>query len=133
VARVLTPCPSGIAWATSVGLLAYYLGPAAEHIFKLTGLPASPSRRYSSLDTSYGAATATSSNPPAPYSARPVTTRLNPRPQMTGVRPPLTARDLFSSPESAEATERLAGCTAACKDYAESVFAALHESPREDR
>ena len=28
----------GIAWATSVGLLAYYLGPAAEHIFKVTGL-----------------------------------------------------------------------------------------------
>jgi membrane-associated protein len=28
----------GMAWATSVGLLAYYLGPAAEHIFKLTGL-----------------------------------------------------------------------------------------------
>src|SRR3954470_8193205 len=28
----------GIAWATSVGLLAYYLGPAAEHIFKVAGL-----------------------------------------------------------------------------------------------
>jgi membrane-associated protein len=28
----------GIAWATSVGVLAYSLGPAAEHIFKLTGL-----------------------------------------------------------------------------------------------
>jgi undecaprenyl-diphosphatase len=28
----------GIAWATSVGLLAYYLGPTAEHIFKVTGL-----------------------------------------------------------------------------------------------
>jgi membrane-associated protein len=28
----------GIAWATSVGLLAYYLGPTAEHIFKLSGL-----------------------------------------------------------------------------------------------
>ena len=28
----------GIAWATSVGLLAYYVGPAAERIFKVTGL-----------------------------------------------------------------------------------------------
>jgi membrane protein DedA with SNARE-associated domain len=28
----------GIAWATSVGLLAYYVGAAAERIFKLTGL-----------------------------------------------------------------------------------------------
>ncbi len=27
----------GIAWATSVGLLAYYLGPTAEHIFKYIG------------------------------------------------------------------------------------------------
>ena len=28
----------GVAWATSVGLLAYYLGPAAERIVKVTGL-----------------------------------------------------------------------------------------------
>jgi membrane protein DedA with SNARE-associated domain len=28
----------GIAWATSVGLLAYYLGPTAERIFKVAGL-----------------------------------------------------------------------------------------------
>jgi membrane-associated protein len=28
----------GIAWATTVGLLAYYLGPTAEHIFKVTGI-----------------------------------------------------------------------------------------------
>lgn len=28
----------GIAWATSVGLLAYYLGPTAEHIFKVLGV-----------------------------------------------------------------------------------------------
>ncbi len=28
----------GIAWATSVGLAAYYLGPAAEHILKVAGL-----------------------------------------------------------------------------------------------
>ena len=30
----------GIAWATSVGLLAYYLGHAAERIFKIGGLAA---------------------------------------------------------------------------------------------
>jgi membrane-associated protein len=28
----------GIAWATSVGLLAYYLGPTAEEIFKYVGV-----------------------------------------------------------------------------------------------
>jgi membrane-associated protein len=28
----------GIAWATSVGLLAYYLGPTAERVFKYVGL-----------------------------------------------------------------------------------------------
>jgi undecaprenyl-diphosphatase len=28
----------GIAWATSVGLAAYMLGPAAEHLFKIVGL-----------------------------------------------------------------------------------------------
>jgi len=28
----------GIAWATSVGLLAYYLGPTAERIFKYVGI-----------------------------------------------------------------------------------------------
>lgn len=28
----------GIAWATSVGVLAYYLGPTAEHIFKVLGV-----------------------------------------------------------------------------------------------
>jgi membrane protein DedA with SNARE-associated domain len=28
----------GIAWATSVGLLAYFVGAAAERLFKLTGL-----------------------------------------------------------------------------------------------
>jgi undecaprenyl-diphosphatase len=28
----------GIAWATSVGLAAYYLGPAAEHVFKVLGV-----------------------------------------------------------------------------------------------
>jgi membrane-associated protein len=28
----------GIAWATSVGLLAYFLGPTAEKLFKVVGL-----------------------------------------------------------------------------------------------
>jgi membrane protein DedA with SNARE-associated domain len=28
----------GVAWATSVGLLAYFLGPTAERTFKVTGL-----------------------------------------------------------------------------------------------
>lgn len=28
----------GIAWATSVGLLAYYLGPTAERVFKTVGI-----------------------------------------------------------------------------------------------
>jgi membrane-associated protein len=28
----------GIAWATSVGLAAYYLGPAAEHVLKVAGI-----------------------------------------------------------------------------------------------
>jgi membrane protein DedA with SNARE-associated domain len=28
----------GIAWASSVGLLAYYLGPTAERIFKYVGV-----------------------------------------------------------------------------------------------
>ena len=52
---------------------------------------------------------------------------------VTSVRPPLTAQDPFGSPESAEAAERLAACAAACKDDAESGFAALHESPPENR
>lgn len=40
----------------------------------------------------------------------------------------LTARDVFGTPEAAQAAERLAACTAACEDYAERVFAALHQS-----
>ncbi|MFI9762509.1 Chromate resistance protein ChrB [Streptomyces sp. NPDC051963] len=43
----------------------------------------------------------------------------------------LTARDVFGAPEAAEAGERLRACTAACEDYAERVFAALHRSPEE--
>ncbi|MFI0444105.1 Chromate resistance protein ChrB [Actinomadura sp. 6N118] len=38
----------------------------------------------------------------------------------------LTARDVFGAPEAAEAGTRLKQCTAACEDYAERVFAALH-------
>ncbi|GAB2661118.1 hypothetical protein GCM10027271_19840 [Saccharopolyspora gloriosae] len=38
----------------------------------------------------------------------------------------LTVRDVFGAPEAAEAAERLKHCTAACEDYAERVFNALH-------
>ncbi|MER7927228.1 Chromate resistance protein ChrB [Streptomyces sp. NPDC096057] len=44
----------------------------------------------------------------------------------------LTARDVFGAPEAAEAGRRLKECAAACEDYAERVFAALHQAP-EDR
>jgi len=45
----------------------------------------------------------------------------------------LTARDVFGAPEAAEATDRLKQCIAACEDYAERVFQALHQTPQEDR
>ncbi|WP_432172839.1 Chromate resistance protein ChrB [Streptomyces sp. Tue6028] len=45
----------------------------------------------------------------------------------------LTARDVFGAPEAAEAGERLKQCAAACEDYAERVFAALHRTPQEER
>ncbi|MFE4703501.1 Chromate resistance protein ChrB [Streptomyces sp. NPDC056738] len=45
----------------------------------------------------------------------------------------LTARDVFGAPEAAEASERLEHCAAACEDYAERVFAALHQTPERDR
>ncbi|MDC0767596.1 Chromate resistance protein ChrB [Streptomyces sp. HD] len=41
----------------------------------------------------------------------------------------LTARDVFGAPEAAAAGERLKACVAACADYAERVFAALHQVP----
>ncbi|WP_406414869.1 Chromate resistance protein ChrB [Streptomyces sp. NBC_01614] len=41
----------------------------------------------------------------------------------------LTARDVFAAPEAVTAGERLKDCTAACEDYAERVFAALHRTP----
>jgi hypothetical protein len=41
----------------------------------------------------------------------------------------LTARDVFGAPEAAKAGKRLKECAAACEDYAERVFAALHEVP----
>ncbi|MFF4956184.1 Chromate resistance protein ChrB [Streptomyces sp. NPDC001222] len=45
----------------------------------------------------------------------------------------LTARDVFGSPEAAEAGKRLKECVAACEDYAERVFRVLHETPGDDR
>ncbi|MEU5633201.1 Chromate resistance protein ChrB [Streptomyces rishiriensis] len=45
----------------------------------------------------------------------------------------LTARDVFGTPEAAEAGERLRQCTAACEDYAERVVAALHQTPEPGR
>ncbi|MEU0368839.1 Chromate resistance protein ChrB [Streptomyces sp. NPDC006283] len=39
----------------------------------------------------------------------------------------LTARDVFGAPQAAEATERLKQCASVCEDYAERVFAALHQ------
>ncbi|MGW4981376.1 Chromate resistance protein ChrB [Streptomyces mirabilis] len=44
----------------------------------------------------------------------------------------LTARDVFGAPEAAEAGKRLKDCAAACEDYAERVFAALHGTPEDD-
>lgn len=38
----------------------------------------------------------------------------------------LTARDVFGTPEAAQASQRLASCATACEDYAERVIAALH-------
>jgi hypothetical protein len=43
----------------------------------------------------------------------------------------LTARDVFGAPEAAKAGQRLKQCVAACEDYAERVFSALHQSPQE--
>lgn len=45
----------------------------------------------------------------------------------------LTARDVFGTAEAAEAGARLKQCAAACEDYAERVFAALHQAPELDR
>ncbi|MGW5974445.1 Chromate resistance protein ChrB [Streptomyces sp. NPDC055186] len=42
----------------------------------------------------------------------------------------LTARDVFGAPEAAA---RLKTCTAVCEDYAERVFAHLHETPGDRR
>ncbi|WP_395366799.1 Chromate resistance protein ChrB [Streptomyces sp. YH02] len=44
----------------------------------------------------------------------------------------LTARDVFGAPQAPRAAERLAQCAAACEDYAERVFAALHRSEGEE-
>lgn len=45
----------------------------------------------------------------------------------------LTARDVFGAPEAAEAAARLKTCTAVGEDYAERVFAHLHETPGDRR
>ncbi|MFB7502661.1 Chromate resistance protein ChrB [Streptomyces broussonetiae] len=45
----------------------------------------------------------------------------------------LTARDVFGTCEAAEAGERLKRCAVICEDYAERVFAALHQVPGTER
>ncbi|MER8039789.1 Chromate resistance protein ChrB [Streptomyces hydrogenans] len=45
----------------------------------------------------------------------------------------LTARDVFGAPEAPEAGARLKTCAAVCEDYAERVFAALHETAEDPR
>ncbi|MFE5512171.1 Chromate resistance protein ChrB [Streptomyces sp. NPDC056529] len=40
----------------------------------------------------------------------------------------LTARDVFGAPEASEAAKRLKQCAAACEDYSELVFSALHST-----
>ncbi|MFG3590152.1 Chromate resistance protein ChrB [Streptomyces sp. NPDC047990] len=44
----------------------------------------------------------------------------------------LTARDV-SAPGAAEAGRRLKECVTACEDYAEQVFAALHQPPEAEQ
>ena len=41
----------------------------------------------------------------------------------------LTSRDVFGTPEAAEATARLKDCTARCEKFADLVFRALHQLP----
>ena len=45
----------------------------------------------------------------------------------------LTARDVFGAPEADEAARKLKDCAAACENYAELVFRALHGSREDDR
>jgi hypothetical protein len=45
----------------------------------------------------------------------------------------LTVRDVFVTPEAGQASGRLKECVAACEDYAERVFHALHEAPGDER
>ncbi|MFC0527868.1 Chromate resistance protein ChrB [Phytohabitans kaempferiae] len=45
----------------------------------------------------------------------------------------LTARDVFGAPEAAEAAQRLKECAAVCEDYAERVFAVLHDGSEKGR
>ncbi|MEV8125428.1 Chromate resistance protein ChrB [Streptomyces sp. NPDC085944] len=39
---------------------------------------------------------------------------------------------MCGTPEAAKAAERLKQCTAACEDYAERVFHALHQTLEQD-
>ncbi|WP_240509780.1 Chromate resistance protein ChrB [Streptomyces malaysiense] len=45
----------------------------------------------------------------------------------------LTARDVFGTPEAAEAGRRLKLCAAVCEEYAEPIFAALHQAPETEQ
>ncbi|MFJ5530169.1 Chromate resistance protein ChrB [Streptomyces sp. NPDC093261] len=45
----------------------------------------------------------------------------------------LTAREVFGTPEAAEAGRRLKQCVAACEDYAERVFATPHQVPEAEQ
>ncbi|MEU4232845.1 Chromate resistance protein ChrB [Nonomuraea sp. NPDC026600] len=43
----------------------------------------------------------------------------------------LSARDVFTAPQAAQAAERLKDCERACEDYAERVFEHLHRPAAE--
>lgn len=45
----------------------------------------------------------------------------------------LTGRDVFGTPQAAEATARLKDCVARCEEYGELVFRALHQLPGDAR
>ncbi|MER7164930.1 Chromate resistance protein ChrB [Micromonospora sp. NPDC000207] len=45
----------------------------------------------------------------------------------------LTARDVFGAPEATEAAHRLRQCAQVCEEYAERVFAVLHEAVEDGR
>jgi hypothetical protein len=45
----------------------------------------------------------------------------------------LTVRDVFGTPEAAQASALLKECVAACEDFAERVFHALRETAADER